>query len=498
MREQARSWALPAVVAAAGVLAGWALLASSQAMARSFSLSLYLLANVVLFFDFFDFVLRLYLRRANSGAGSPGGQSATSIALEIGDYSAYQQHLHLRPFAIVASVHNAEDSIDGFLESMQAHRERCWIIDDASTDDTVQRIRQAGWRCLDGEQNRKKPGAIRKLLEALPPEIETVVVVDPDISLNETMHSGTATLETVVFELQRSGMAALCPRIAIRPEGLLPRFQALEYCMSFSLGRMSLADFGINSGISVYRRSALAAALEQHSLSVYAEDFENSVILLAAGERIYYDSRLVVTTEGPRSLGGWFSQRVGWAFGLIKVYVERFTEIRRVSRRHPTAAYQFMGYAGLSCLAMQPVKIASGALLLLSVANGFDGLLGLAWIPDVAVTEPVYFVAAYAKYTLLAGAALFVAVPRGERWPVMPVVPLYFFYALLQIIPNTVGYANWISVRLGGSRLFADHYQDEGSLRRQHATIATSRGSLLFDRLAAVLSLARSRREVER
>jgi len=46
-------------------------------------------------------------------------------------------------------------------------------------------------------------------------------------------------------------------------------------------------------------------ALNEHSLSVYAEDFENAVIMLSHGGRIYYDGRLVVSTEGPGSLQRW-------------------------------------------------------------------------------------------------------------------------------------------------------------------------------------------------
>ena len=102
----------------------------------------------------------------------------------------------------------------------------------------------------------------------------------------------------------------------IEPDGFLARFQAFEYALAFRVGRESLADFSITSGVSFYRRDALVRALHEHSLSVYAEDFENAVILLGHGERIYYDGRLVVSTEGPGTLQRWFSQRVGWYHGL--------------------------------------------------------------------------------------------------------------------------------------------------------------------------------------
>lgn len=462
MRDWHRAPRLAVGAVAVGLSLGVALLAVSEVEAADLPLPLYLLANAVVFLDFIDFLARLYLRRSNAGSAT---HSPASIALDASPSSPQSKRSQLRPYAIVLSVYNAQDSIDTFLDAMRTERERCWIIDDASTDDTVMRIRQNGWRCIEGRRNRKKPGALRRLLEVMPAAVETVVVVDPDISISPAAAGQLSDLQNVIFDFQRSGMAAVCPRIAVREDGLLSRFQVLEYGMAFSLGRMSLGDCGINSGISIYRRDALAATLTRHSMSVYAEDFENSTILLGSGERIYYDERLVVTTDAPTTLRGWSSQRVGWSFGLVKVYHERFAEIRKIAARRASAAYQFLGYTGVSCLLLHPVKIGSLLFLALSLANAIDGLLALDWIPNSTSVDPAYFVAAYLKYTALAAAALLVALPRHERRYALPIVPLYFFYALLHIIPTTVGYANWLSLRAGGRRLFADHYQDDASLR---------------------------------
>ena len=67
---------------------------------------------------------------------------------------------------------------------------------------------------------------------------------------------------------------------------------------------------------------------------------------------------------------------------------------------------------------------------------------------------------------------------------------MYFFYALMQILPNTVGYANWLSLRLWGRRVFADHYQDEESLRRQRESPTTPHGWHVADRLLPAASTA--------
>jgi cellulose synthase/poly-beta-1,6-N-acetylglucosamine synthase-like glycosyltransferase len=143
--------------------------------------------------------------------------------------------------------------------------------------------------------------------------------------------------------------------------------------------------------VSFYRRSALARALDEHSLSVYAEDFENALILLSHGEHIYYDGRLVVSTEGPGSLQRWFSQRVGWYHGLIKVYSERFSEVLRISRRSPFAAYNYLIYIGGLALAIHLVKIVSAALLLLSFLGGLDALLLNDFVPQGTLGNPEYF-----------------------------------------------------------------------------------------------------------
>ena len=469
-RDEDPSWPIWAAIALPALLAGWAVLSASQAAARGFNLALYLVANLVVFLDLFDFVLRLYFRQIHASKGADGYESGTSIPLNIGQFSEYEQRLHLRPYALVVSVYNAEDHIDQFLESMEQYRERTWIIDDASTDATCQRIRQAGWRILEGAENRKKPGAIWRLAQVLPPEVETLLVLDPDVVIRNQRHQGSALsqLEHVIFEFQRSGMAGLCPRLTIRPDGFLARMQALEYSLAFSLGRMSLGSHGINSGIAIYRRDALEQVFQHHSLSVYAEDLENSLILLGQGEEIYYDARLVIETEGKRTLHSWFSQRVGWAFGLLKVYTERLATVRSMARRTSSAGYQFLIYMGGFSILLHPLKMLTLGLLTLSFAKIVDGLLGLGLIPDSQFAAPVYFLSAFAKFTLLAVLALILAVPRRERLYVLPAVPVYFFYAHLMIAPTTVGYANWVSLRLWGKRIWSDHYQqDDPVLHRQ-------------------------------
>ena len=456
----ARSWTLIAPAAVCALLTIWIVLAAANVQTASVSLLIYGLANLIVYTDALDLFLRLHVRRRHTATASASADTRNvSIDLVGSLPGGIRRMVPLRPYAIVASVFNLGDQLDEFTESFAAYRDRVWLISDGSTDSTVTRLLQDGWRCFDDGVNRRKPAALRLLLERLPSHIETVMVIDPDVRIRGLTGGSSADLERVIGDFQQSGAAAVCPRVMIEPDGLLARFQAFEYALAFRVGRESLADYSITSGVSIYRRDALWRALREHSLSVYAEDLENAVILLSQNERIYYDGRLVVSTEGPGTLGRWFSQRVGWYHGLLKVYSERLGAIWRISKRTPFAGYHFVIYIGGLSLVLHLVKIFSALLLLLSLIGGFDSLFLAHLLPRNALTSPSYFIGAVGSYLALGVIALFTVVPKSERAYIAPIVPLYLLYALTHLLPMTVGFGNFIAVRLWGRRLYKDHYE---------------------------------------
>jgi cellulose synthase/poly-beta-1,6-N-acetylglucosamine synthase-like glycosyltransferase len=471
-----RARSLLAPLAVCVLLAGWIVLSVAEARSVGFSIFLFTVANLIVYTDALDFALRLYMRRRHTLAAG-GGYSRRNGGLSI-NLSAIlppdaRRVVQAPPFAIIASIFNLEDRLQEFMGALGPYKHRVWLISDGSTDHTVLRLRQAGWRCFDDGVNRRKPGALRRLLARLPAHIDIVMVIDPDIRIRGLNEGSTIGVEQFVSDFQQSGAAAACPRIMIEPDGFLARFQAFEYALAFRVGRESLADFSVTSGVSFYRRSALARALDEHSLSVYAEDFENALILLSHGERIYYDGRLVVSTEGPGSLQHWFSQRVGWYHGLIKVYSERFSEVLRISRRSPFAAYNYLIYIGGLGLGIHLVKIVSAALLLLSFLGGLDALLH-DFVPQGSLGNPEYFTAAVGSYLALGVIALFTCVPKAERGYTAPIVPLYLCYAIAHIVPMTVGFGNFFALRLFRRRIFQDHYEspaDAGSAAQEAGVI---------------------------
>jgi len=95
-------------------------------------------------------------------------------------------------------------------------------------------------------------------------------------------------------------------------------------------------------------------------------------------------------------------------------------------------------------------------LLVLSLACGLDALLFDRVLPGL---NPEYFAAAASSYLALGVIALFTSVPKSERAYAAPIVPLYLCYALVHVIPMTVGYANYFSLKLFRRRIYQDHYE---------------------------------------
>ncbi|NNC77760.1 MAG: glycosyltransferase family 2 protein [Woeseiaceae bacterium] len=412
------------------------------------SFPIFLLASSVVLIDGIDIAVRLYLRhnanrREKSIEASPR---------------------RLQPFAICLSVYNMQNDVDELLDSLEPYRSSVWIIDDASNDATVSRLRAAGWRVFASERNQKKPAAIKLLLKQLPPEIRSVLVMDPDVRL-------PGNLPDRIRAFQSSDAAAMCPRVTVRPDGWLAELQHIEYSLSFDLGRHSLTPQTVTSGVALYDRRMLEDVLSHHSLSVYGEDLENAVVLLGEGKDIIYDPQLVVETDGKRSVYGWFSQRVGWSFSLLKVYAEHFSDIRKIIRRSVFSFYQFGLYFILLSMLLWPLKIISIGLLAYSALNGLDELLGLELLAENRFNHPGYFAALYVKYSFIALAAYLLVTPANTVRRGLLFMPLFFLYCIALVVPTGIGYLNWICLRLFGRRVYADHYDDSPVLGRPQRNV---------------------------
>lgn len=428
------------------VLGAAGLLAPLFNRSPNFSAALYLISSSFVSLELVDLTVRLFLARRHSDS-----------RIELPPSDAYP----LRPYAIVLSMRNQLRELDVVTKMLAPYKYRVWIIDDASTDATPLFLKAMGWRCLTSSQNTKKPAALRRLLAELPRDVETLLVLDPDAGPVDRGAFAIPALEAALRRFQRSGAAACCPRIRIREGDTLESFQSVECELAFALGRKGLSPHTITSGVAFYERRALERVLERHSLSVYAEDLENTLLLLSSGEKIVCDDQFTIETEGKRETAAWFSQRVGWSYGLLRVLLARRAELLAIARVGPWPFYNFAIYLALFTVVLLPVKVLGSVLLLASLANGIDELLALRVVPNGPFTNPAYFAATFSTYALLLAGVLAALRPRLRAWTLLIAVPFYLCYAVAHVLPMAIGYSNWAMLKLRGRRVYRDHFSDE-------------------------------------
>jgi len=186
-------WTLVAPLIVYALLAGWIALSAANVQAVDFSILIYGLANLIVFTDALDFGLRLYVHRRHTAAASssaaPKCVSCRSISRPL-EAAATARNRSALPRSLPRYSISKMNSMS-FMERLQPYRDHVWLISDGSTDHTCETLSQAGWRCLEEDVNRHKPGALRKLLTTLPPGIETVMVIDPDVRICGR-HEGSA------------------------------------------------------------------------------------------------------------------------------------------------------------------------------------------------------------------------------------------------------------------------------------------------------------------
>jgi len=361
----------------------------------------------------------------------------------------------LKPYRIVAAVYNIEKEWETIIEDLASVKDKLFIIDDASTDNTFEVVKESGVDIVRNPENTNKPGAILYGLGKLPEDVETVIVIDPDVEM-----PSSTILDRTIYDFQRSGAAAcglyIVP-LRTKKKSVVNLCQILEYELSMYYGKEIPHDFMVISGAaSVHNRSTLEEALVKSSRSVYAEDFETSLIILSSEERIYFDRRAVVRTRVPRTFRQFTMQRMGWYFSVPKVTFPYLIKFRRC--KDPLMRYQFYIYNFFFTLLIHPFRVFSMFILGASLCTYILGLF-IDSIAKYQVMPPYILmgmsVVVFYLYLALEGFVGSITLKRRD-WSVIFWFPLYMTYQV--IVPITIGYLNFFTWTLVGRKMIADPY----------------------------------------
>lgn len=193
------------------------------------------------------------------------------------------------------------------------------VIDDGSTDDTVQEIlplvREGRVRLLRKHTNEGKAMALNDAVRVASGEI--LVVMDADARPVPEL------LRVIVphFRSPRVGGVTGNPRVVNR-DRFLAKMQAIEFTSIISLQRRAQRIWGriltMSGVIGAFHRDALLD-VGVYSPDMATEDIDLTWKLQLRHWDVRYEPKAVVWMHVPTTFGGLWRQRTRWALGLAQV-----------------------------------------------------------------------------------------------------------------------------------------------------------------------------------
>lgn len=251
----------------------------------------------------------------------------------------YRQREHLEEFAppvsILVPAFNEGAVIApavGSLAASEYPEFEVIVIDDGSADDTaliVERLELANVRVIR-QTNAGKPAALNAGLEAARHGV--IVTVDADTQFEP----GTLHRLVQPFRDGRVGAVAGNTKVGNR-DGMLGRWQHIDYVMSFNLDRR-LYDVldcmpTVPGAIGAFRREALRS-VGDFSSATLAEDTDITIALGRKRWRVVYAEDALAFTEAPSSWSALWRQRYRWSYGTMQAVWKHRAAIVRSNEGH--------------------------------------------------------------------------------------------------------------------------------------------------------------------
>lgn len=222
------------------------------------------------------------------------------------------------PVSVIVPAYNESAGIEAAVRSLLAsdHPVEIVVVDDGSTDgtaDLVESLRLPSVRVIR-QANAGKPAALNTGIAAA--SYDLLVMVDGD-----TVFEPDA-VRRLVQPFADPGVGAVSGNAkVINRQGLLGRWQHIEYVVGFNLDRrlFDLAECmpTVPGAVGAFRRDALVRT-GGVSDDTLAEDTDLTMTLCRAGWRAVYQEDAIAWTEAPASLGALWRQRYRWCYGTLQ------------------------------------------------------------------------------------------------------------------------------------------------------------------------------------
>ncbi len=224
------------------------------------------------------------------------------------------------PVSVVVPAYNEALNIAATVRSLAANDHladvEVIVVDDGSTDGTADRAEELD---LPGvtvirQVNQGKPAALNTGIRQAKHDL--LVLLDGDTIFEPE------TIGQLVQPFADSGVGAVSGNAKVgNRQGLLGRWQHLEYCAGSNLDRQILHALRciptVPGAVGAFRRTAITD-VGGVSDDTLAEDTDLTMAVTRAGWRVAYRPQAKAWTEAPGNLRGLFRQRYRWSYGTFQ------------------------------------------------------------------------------------------------------------------------------------------------------------------------------------
>ena len=225
------------------------------------------------------------------------------------------------PINLLIAAYNEEDSVAEMLRGLRnqtyPNKVDILVIDDGSTDHTIERLKKAkmpNLRIINAPHGGKAAALNLGLKEC---EHDIIVTIDADTFLHRR-----ALRAIVARLLMREDYAAVAGDVLVKNERMsrLARMQAWDYMLGISSVKRQQSMFHgtlvAQGAFSAFRKKAVMDLKGWQDC--IGEDIVLTWALLKAGWNIGYEPKAFAFTNAPLEFGRFSRQRERWARGMIE------------------------------------------------------------------------------------------------------------------------------------------------------------------------------------
>ena len=240
-----------------------------------------------------------------------------------------------RRFRFIVPAHNESAGIGSTVKSLLAveypkDRFEVVVVADNCTDDTAVQARAAGATVMERQnaELRGKGYALHHAFEALPPEVDAVVVIDADTLVSPNILDAFEARRELGAHAMQADYAVRNPHASWRTRLIAIAFGSFHIVRSRARERL-----GLSCGLRGNGMCFSAALLKEvpHNAFSIVEDVEYGLRLGQAGYRVFYTDEAHVYGEMVTTSSAADSQRRRWEEGRRQLVREHAGRMLRLS-----------------------------------------------------------------------------------------------------------------------------------------------------------------------